>query len=120
MAKLSITTLSGENIHVKQCISYFDKLSGLMFRKSLSKNEGIVFLYNQESRINSTIHMLFMRFPITVLWVNQNKVIVDKVLALPWRLAYAPSKPANTIFELHAQHIDEFKIGDKIIFDYEN
>ena len=111
MAIQIIKTDNDKELYIKECVSFFDKFLGLMFRKNLSINEGIVFLYAQESIINATIHMLFMRFPITVLWVNSENLIVDKTLAKPWRLAYAPKKPANTIYELHADNLDEFKIG---------
>ena len=114
MAIQILKTDNNQELYVTECVSFLDKFLGLMFRKHLSINEGIVFLYGKESIINATIHMLFMRFPITVLWVNSEYIIVDKTLALPWHLAYAPKKPANIIYELHAEIFEEFKIGDKI------
>ena len=114
MAIQIIKTDNNRALYVKECLSFFDKFLGLMFRNKLEINEGIVFLYGKESIINATIHMMFMRFPISVIWVNDENLIVDKVLAQPWRLAYAPNEPASAIYELHANIFDEFKIGEKI------
>ena len=120
MAIQIINTDDKRELYVEECVSFFDKFLGLMFRKQIKINEGIVFLYSNESIVNATIHMLFMRFPITVLWVNSDNTIVDKAIAKPWRLAYAPNKPANIIYELHADVFDEFQIGDKIKQKNEN
>jgi uncharacterized membrane protein (UPF0127 family) len=120
MAIQIVKMKSGQLLYITEYTSFFDKFLGLMFRKEIAVNEGIVFLYDKESIVNATIHMLFMRFPISVVWVNQDNIIVDKALAKPWRLAYSPKKPANTIYEIHANVIDEFQIGDKMEFNYES
>jgi len=85
-----------------------------MFRKELPKNIGLFFKYDKESIVNTSIHMLFMRFPIAAIWINAENVIVDKTIAFPWHLAYSPSLPACAILETHPHHLDEFPIGEKI------
>jgi uncharacterized membrane protein (UPF0127 family) len=114
MAIQILKTNNDKELYITECVSFFDKFLGLMFRRNIAENEGIVFLYEHESILNATIHMLFMRFSITVIWVNKENIIVDKSLAKPWRFAYAPKKPANIIYELHETVYDEFNIGDKI------
>lgn len=100
----------------KYCKSYADKLMGLMFKKSIDPGYGIILAESAESKINSSIHMLFMNFDITVLWLDKNLVIVDKVLAKKWKLAYFPSQPAQYTIELHESRYNDFSIGDKLVF----
>ena len=120
MAIQIIITDNNRELNIKECTNFINKFLCFMFRKKIEVNEGIVFLYDKESIINSAIHMLFMRFPITVIWVNAENIIVDKKLAKPWRLVYRPCKPANVIYELNATIINEFNIGDKIYLKHEN
>ncbi len=111
--KLNSSTVS---ITAKYCDSYSDKLMGLMFKKSIDPNYGIILVESSESKINSSIHMFFMNFNITVLWLNKDKVIIDKVLAMKWKPAYIPSQPAQYTIELHECRYDDFSIGDKLVF----
>jgi|WetSurMetagenome_2_1015567.scaffolds.fasta_scaffold629767_1 uncharacterized protein len=114
-----LTATNGIAFSVEICDTFFKKFTGLMMRKELVKQMGLIFIYSKESIINTSIHMLFMRFPITVVWLDKNDIVVDKSIALPWHLYYAASKPACKIIEIGVQYIDDFKIGDKISFSYE-
>ncbi len=120
MQKMSITTTCENTIDLEICNTFGSKLMGLMFRKKLPRNTGLIFQYEVESILNTSIHMLFMYFPITVVWLNANGVIVDKKLALPWHLMYAPALPACSVIETDSKFFDEFQVGEKIIFNYEN
>ena len=93
---------------------FISKLMGLMFKKQLNPNFGLFFKETSESRINTSIHMFFMRFDITVLWINKNFVVVDKVLAKKWRPYYAPKTPAQYTIELHSDRLKDFNIGDQL------
>jgi hypothetical protein len=119
MKDLIIRTTSGVPIKLIICDSFLRKLRGLMFQKNMPQFSGIIFRYKKDSIINTSIHMLFMNFPIAVLWVNNENIIVDKIIAHPWHFMYAPSIPASLVVEIHVKHIDEFRIGDKIRFDDE-
>ncbi len=88
-----------------------------MFRKKLEKYEGLVLDEYRDSRVTTTIHMLFMRFPIAVFWINSNMKLVSKTIASPWRLAYSPSEPARYVVEAHPDILDYFHVGDTIVFD---
>ena len=87
-----------------------------MFSRELNHDQGIILVENVESRINTSIHMMFMNYDITVLWLDKQLVIVDKVLARKWRLIYLPKKPAQYVVELHQSKFSEFSIGDQLIF----
>ena len=99
------------------CQSYWSRLRGLMFRRSLPEDEGLIFVYGRESRIDTSIHMLFMFFAIATVWLDRDGRVVDKVLAKPWRLAYAPSKPAQYVVEACPSLLNQVSTGDRLSFD---
>jgi uncharacterized membrane protein (UPF0127 family) len=87
-----------------------------MFSKELADDAGIVIAEAGESRINTAIHMMFMNYDITVLWLDKNLVVVDKVLAKKWALFYMPKAPAQHVVELHRSKFPEYEIGDQLMF----
>lgn len=87
-----------------------------MFKKNLERYEGILLVEKHDSRLNSAIHMLFMRFDITVVWINSQFRVVDVKHALPWRLSYIPAQPAQYILETRPEYIDKFHIDDQLNF----
>jgi len=101
-------------VKVKLCETFWSKFIGLMFLKDLKPSEGIVLVENSESKLNTSIHMLFMNFDISVLWLDHQLVIVDKVLAKKWTPFYFPKKPAQYVVELHQSKFSEYSIGDKL------
>jgi uncharacterized protein len=103
-------------LRVNYCDSFLDRLKGLMFRKQLPQNEGIVLAESNESRINSSIHMFFMKFDIATIWVNTKGIVVDVKLARRWRPYYAPSAPARFTIETRPEYLSLFKIGDQLAF----
>lgn len=55
--------------------SSFKKMLGLMHRKSLGKNEGMLFIFGRSSKYG--IWMLNMNFNIDILWLDGNFKITD-------------------------------------------
>jgi uncharacterized membrane protein (UPF0127 family) len=107
---------SHTSIQAGICESFFQKLRGLMFYSSIGPNEGRLFVEKAESKLNTSIHMLFMNFDITVVWLDRQHEVVDIVLARKWHPYYAPSRPAQFTLELHPSRLNDFHIGDKIQF----
>ncbi len=101
----------------KWCQSYWCRLRGLMFRRDLPNDEGLLFVFGRESRIDSSIHMLFMFFSIAAVWLDKEGRVVDKALAKPWRLAYASRSPAMYIIEACPPVLARVSIGDRLSFD---
>jgi len=101
-------------IHAGVCDNFYLKLRGLMFYPSLSSSEGLLFIEKEDTKINSSIHMFFMRFDISVIWFNHEMQVVDKALAKKWHPYYAPSHPACYTLETHASRLDHFAVGDTI------
>lgn len=85
-----------------------------MFAPSIATTEGLLFVETSDSKINSSIHMLFMNFDITVVWMDRQLQVVDVILAKKWRPAYFPTRPASYTLEIHPSRFAEFHVGDQI------
>ena len=99
---------------VKICSSFVCRLRGLMFRSSLDPDEGLLLQIPHESRLDASIHMLFVPFALAVFWISSSLEVVDKVLAQPWRPAYLPARPALYVLEMHPGRLAQYEIGHKL------
>ncbi len=91
--------------------THLQRMRGLMFAPK--PDYALILCMPQESRINSAIHMLFVFYPIDVLFLNSKKRVVDKVAGLkPFSLGYAPKRPAKYVVELPEGLGKKAKIGD--------
>ncbi|GAB4546523.1 MAG: hypothetical protein Fur002_21640 [Anaerolineales bacterium] len=98
------------------CDSFLCRLRGLMFRPRLDKDDGLLLVEARDSRVETSIHMLFVPFDLAVFWVNSEMKVVDKVLAKSWRLAYLPKAPARFTLEVHPARMEDYQIGDTVEF----
>jgi uncharacterized membrane protein (UPF0127 family) len=99
------------------CENFWLKFKGLMLRRDLPENEGLIFPYGRESKIDTSIHMLFMNFAIATIWLDKNGKVVDTALAKPWRPAYASRVPAQYVIEARPSLLDKVTVGDRLLFD---
>ena len=76
--------------------TFFKRFRGLMLVGNVSY--ALVFVLPVESRLNASIHMLFMLSDIDVIWLDSTKRVVDFRRAKKWRV-YSPKKPAKYIIE---------------------
>ena len=109
---------------VRDCSSLWDTGKGLIGspEPGLQGNvyEGLLLRIPSYRRrfsglINS-VHMIGMRFPISVFWIRGNKV-VDKTYAQPGFHIYSPSHPCSEVLELPAEALDAIRIGDILAFE---
>lgn len=107
-------------IKANWCSSFLAKFKGLMFVNSLPDYSGIILVEKAESRLNTAIHMLFMNFDITTVWINAKHEVVDVCLAKKWHLSYFPKQKAQYVLELNTNHMQDFHIGDQLTFYNEN
>ena len=101
---------------IKFCDTFLSQLRGLMFRSRLAREEGLLLVGTRDSRLDSSIHMLFVSFNLTIVWINSEMKVVDKVLARPWRPAYFSRQPARYVLEVHPERWGDFEIGDRLQF----
>jgi len=95
----------------KLCRNALNKAIGLMFSKPL-KDKSLVFVFNKEKRIS--LHMLFVFYPIDVLFLNKNKRIVEiKKNFRPFSF-YISKNKAMYVIELPIGA--EYNIGDRVEF----
>lgn len=103
-------------LRIKYCDTFFTQLRGFTFHSRLTHNEGLILAGRRDSRIDSSIHMLFVSFDLSVIWINSEMQVVDKVLAKSWRPAYFSKQPARYVLEIHPERWGDFEIGDKVEF----
>lgn len=80
-----------------------ERIKGLSGRESLDENAGLLFVYDQPGIYG--IWMKDMKFPIDVVWLDENYRVVDIVYDIQpdsFPEVFEPSKPALYIFEVNA------------------
>lgn len=99
---------------VRDCRSFFCRLRGLMFRRRLGRDDGLLLVQPRQNRTDAAIHMLFVPFDLAVIWIDDAGLVVDRVLARAWRPAYIPRAPARYTLEIHPSRFDEYQVGDRV------
>ena len=103
-------------LRIKYCDTFISQLRGLTFRSHLGREEGLLLVGKHDSRLDSSIHMLFVPFDLSVIWINSAMQVVDKGIAKSWRPAYFPKQPARYVLEIHPERWGDFEIGDRVEF----
>ena len=103
-------------LQIKFCDTFLSQLRGLTFRSRLPREEGLLLVGKRDSRLDSSIHMLFVSFNLAIVWINSEMKVVDKVLARSWRPAYFSKHPARYVLEVHPERWGDFEIGDRVQF----
>jgi uncharacterized membrane protein (UPF0127 family) len=103
-------------LRVKYCDTFLTQLRGLTFRSALSRDEGLLLVGTYDSRLESSIHMFFVSFDLSVIWINSAMQVVDKVLARSWRPAYFSKQPARYVLEIHPGRWADFEMSDTVEF----
>ena len=101
-------------ITARYCSEFLCKLRGLTFRRSLPEAWGLLLVYPRDGRMDSSIHMFFMRMDLAVVWINSANEVVDIKLARRWRPAYLPQKPARYVLELDTRYATVYQVGDQV------
>lgn len=101
------TTVLADEVVVADAIHR--KLRGLMFRPPLGDGEAFVLRFPRAK--TRSVHTLFVRAPIDVLWVADEQVQRADTLP-PWTVRRAGT--ADTIVELPAGAATEVAVGDHV------
>jgi uncharacterized membrane protein (UPF0127 family) len=113
ITNLSRHTTIGETIEVAE--SATQKVKGLLGRECLEDGQGLLF------KGAGSLHTLFMRFPIDIIYATKDGKVVKvakavrpfKLVAAPLRCYYAIELPAGAITASNTQ------VGDHLSFDEE-
>ena len=105
------------NVEVAKTIE--ERRTGLMYRKKLLNNEGMLFIFPREKIIQLWMKNTYI--PLDVIFISENKVIVDikknmeklseTIVKSKVRSRYALEFNAGLINKL------DIKIGDKVLFN---
>lgn len=101
---------------IKFCDTFLTQLRGFTFRPRLTREEGLLLAGTRDSRLDSSIHMLFVAFDLAVFWINTEMEVVDKVIAKSWRPAYFSKRAARYVLEIHPDRWGDYEIGDRVQF----
>jgi len=114
-------TINGETVSVKIADTKTEQAKGLMFKKNLDENEGMLFVFDSERR-----HSFWMKntlIPLDMIWVNSNKEVVHiEHSAPPCKESpcptYSSDQPAQYVLELNGgwsiRH--NLNLGDTLVF----
>jgi uncharacterized membrane protein (UPF0127 family) len=104
-AVIPLTLPSGKVLQTEVMVSDEDRAMGLMFRSSLPLDHGMLFVFEVPD-----FHGIWMkncRFPIDILWLDEDKRIVHVAESVPPCKAdpcpvYSPMRKASYVVELNA------------------
>ncbi len=105
------------SIRARYCALFGCQLRGLMFCRHLPSDEGLLLVQRRDSRLDASIHMLFMWIDLAVAWIDSSGKVVDTRLARRWRLAYLPARPACYVLEMAVENLQYFNVGDQVSFE---
>ena len=98
--------INNKKIPIKECISFKDRLLGLMFKKNIS----VGYLFKN----CNSIHTFFMKENIDVLLLSKdNKILHIYKNLKPWKIIL-PKKQVSNILELPSNTCVNLKINQKI------
>ena len=89
------------------------RFKGLMLESPKKFDYALVMDMGFESAWRSSIHMLFMRFPIQAVFLDRQKIVVDQIVLHPWTFNYTPKKPARYVVEI-PQGIEPIVLGSAL------
>ena len=88
---------------------------GLMFKKRIPPGYAMIFDLRREQYVS--IHMMFVFFPIDLVYLDRDRRIVDVRRRLrPWTGIAVPKKPARYVIEMPAGGVDRYglKAGEAL------
>ena len=101
--------------------TFLKRTRGLMGRKSLQENEGMIFSFDTEGYYG--FWMMNMEFPIDIVFISENKTVVDFMKNVqPCELVcetHRPREKTMYVLEVEANFAEkhELKIGSKVDFE---
>jgi uncharacterized membrane protein (UPF0127 family) len=98
------------------CNSRASRLRGLQYRRRLNPGEALILVHPGDSVFTSSIHMLWVFFPIAAVWINGAGEVTSARLARPWGLYYASPKPARYVLEAEPALLKRIAVGDEVDF----
>jgi hypothetical protein len=99
------------------CASFLCRLRGLAWRRRLAPDAALILVQPRQSRSGAAIHMFGMFFDLAIIWLDEERRVVDAQLAFRWRSILLPAQAARYVIECAPQRLSEFHLGDQIVFE---
>lgn len=100
---------------VTLCNSFGTRLTGLMFRRAIARDEAFLFDMGRSSRWRAAMHTWFVLFPIAIVWLDAHWRVVDAIQASPFQWWLCPRRPARYVIEGDAALLSQVSIGTRVI-----
>lgn len=121
--KTPIVTIGAQSFNVIVASSQQAREIGLSETKSLSQNQGMIFLFDKPDYYS--FWMKNMKFPIDIIYINNDTIITIVNNATPPKdnkgnpIIYTPIAPADKVLEIQAglSRKYNFKNGDKVTYE---
>lgn len=118
--KAPVVTIGTQSFKVTIAASQQEREIGLSKTKSISPNQGMVFLFDKPDFYS--FWMKNMKFPIDIIYINNDTIVTIKSNAQPIKndrespIIYTPADPADKVLEIQAGLSEKYKFknGDKV------
>ena len=120
---MSKVCFAGNCFNIEKAKTYFEKTKGLMFRKNLDQNKGMLFVFDKED-----IYSFWMKntlIPLDIIWIDgNNKIVFISEDNRPCEVFFCPiiksAQKARYILELNAGASKKIglKIGDAASIEF--
>ncbi|MEW6456828.1 MAG: DUF192 domain-containing protein [Acidobacteriota bacterium] len=113
---------NGNSIIAEIASTEEERTKGLMFRKKLNQNHGMIFIFEREGRYS--FWMKNTLIPLDMIFINSKKIIVDIIENVPPCFiepceTYVPNEDCQYVLEVNSGKAKKegLKIGDKLLFN---
>lgn len=113
--------INNTEVDAREAISEEDKIKGLGVFEKIEENKGMIFIYENQGIYG--FWMKNMKFPIDIIWIDENKKIIDitkSVSPETFPEVFKPKAPAKYILEVNAGFADENNIKEGDYTEFEN
>lgn len=109
--------VAGHEIKVEIADTEKKRSGGLGGKKSLSKDAGMLFIFEIPAKYS--FWMKDMRFPLDIIWVDENKKIIaisENIFPDTYPTSFSSSDPVKYVLEVNAGWVkkNRIKVGDFI------
>ena len=108
MEAQTISNQKGFEIEFVYANTFMQRLLGLMFKRELVIGQGLML------SPCSGVHTCFMRFPIDVIYLNREYVVLGKETLKPWRVGKA-AKGTRMVLEVNADESRLLQEQDRLL-----
>lgn len=105
-------TINGKTFEIELADEPTERSRGLMFRESLQRDKGMLFLFDREGVYS--FWMMNVNFNLDIIWINSNGNVVHIEKDVPSCFescpVYSPKDSAKYIFEINSGVADELHL----------